>query len=491
MFNQPTKIILYPLLGLSVLVVLGFILKNSKTGTASPPNIILIMSDDQGWGDVGYRGHPELKTPALDSMAANGLMLNRFYSAAPVCSPTRGSMLTGRHPFRYGIYFANVGHLPAEEATLPEVLQNQGYTTGHFGKWHLGTMDPWVIESNRGGKVKNQTHYSPPWEKGYDVCFATESKVPTWDPMVNPPHEVAGANQQQAVGDAFGTYYWTAPGQLATKNLMGANSRVIMDRVVPFVEEAADGQTPFFATIWFHTPHSPVVASKHDQEQYAHLSEDQQHYYGSLTAMDEQIGRLRKLLQDLGVADNTIIWFCSDNGPAAEGGGPGLQAGGRQQGSTGGLRGRKGTLYEGGIRVPAVIEWPAVIQQSRSTDYPAVTSDIYPTILDILDITPPDQSIRDGKSIWPLLQSSNETRRASPIGFQSNFKGEMYQVWSGDQFKLLHKVEGDRWELYDLQHDPQEQRNVIDNHTKRVQAMKIALLEWVQSCQDDFLEADD
>jgi len=488
---RSAKSIPYLLLGLSALATLSFTSEKSGLNTVPPPNIILIMSDDQGWGDVGYRNHPELKTPALDSMAANGLVFDRFYSAAPVCSPTRGSVLTGRHPFRYGIYFANVGHLPDEETTLPEVLRQQGYTTGHFGKWHLGTMDPWVIESNRGGKAENQPHYSPPWENGYDVCFATESKVPTWDPMVNPPHEVAGSNKQQAVGDAFGTYYWTGPGQLATENLMGANSRVIMDRVVPFVEAAVAEQTPFFTTIWFHTPHSPVIAGEQYRAQYAHLSEEQQHYYGCVTAMDEQIGRLRKVLQDLGVADNTIIWFCSDNGPAAEGGGPGLEAGGRQRGTTAGLKGRKGTLYEGGIRVPAVIEWPAVIASAGRTVYPAVTSDMYPTILDILNITDPSANVKDGKSLWPLLQDNTQRKRNAPIGFQSNFRGEMYQVWSDDQFKLVHQEKSDQWELYDLQNDPQEQSNVIDKHTELAEEMKADLLQWVQSCREDFAEAKD
>ncbi len=473
---------------ISILALLSLVPKTKEAAIiADAPNIILIMSDDQGWSDVGYRNHPELKTPALDSMAANGLVFDRFYSAAPVCSPTRGSMLTGRHPFRYGIYFANVGHLPEEEVTLPEVLQQRGYTTGHFGKWHLGTMNPWVIESNRGGKAKNQTHYSPPWENGYDECFATESKVPTWNPMVNPPHEVAGSNKQQSPGDAFGTYYWTGPGQLATENLMEANSQVIMDRVVPFIENAVDEQAPFFATIWFHTPHSPVVAGEQYRKQYAHLSEDQQHYYGSITAMDEQVGRLRSLLKELRVSDNTIIWFCSDNGPAAEGGGPGLQAGGRQRGSTGGLRGRKGTLYEGGIRVPSVIEWPSVIRQARSTAYPAVTSDMHPTMLDILNITDLSTSIKDGKSIWPLLQNSSESQRGEPIGFQSNFKGKMYQAWSDDQFKLIHTVEDNIWELYNLTNDPKEQHNVIGDHAKLAEEMRAALLEWVQSCEEDFL----
>jgi arylsulfatase A-like enzyme len=228
---------------------------------ADRPNIVLMMADDLGWGDTGYNGHPTLKTPHLDEMAKAGLRLERFYSGAPVCSPTRGSCLTGRHPFRYGVFSANVGHLPAEELALPELLGKLGYATGHFGKWHLGTLTKTVKESNRGGP-RGIEHYSPPWENGFDVCFSTEAKVPTWDPMVT--RKGAGnfwepiENQADAV--AYGTHYWTGEGKQATENLRGDDSRIIMDRAIPFVREAAKSETPFFAVIWFHAPHLPVVA---------------------------------------------------------------------------------------------------------------------------------------------------------------------------------------------------------------------------------------
>ena len=182
------------------------------------PNVILVMTDDQGWGDTGYNGHPTLKTPHLDRMAGQGLRFDRFYSGAPVCSPTRGSCLTGRHPYRYGITFANAGHLKKEEITLAEALKVLGYTTGHFGKWHLGTLTTQVRESNRGGPGSERI-YSPPWENGFDTCFSTEAKVPTWDPMKAP-----------GAGRPYGTHYWTGPGKRETENLDGDDSRVIMDR---------------------------------------------------------------------------------------------------------------------------------------------------------------------------------------------------------------------------------------------------------------------
>ena len=145
-------------------------------GQANPntprPNIILVMADDQGWGDTSFNGHPTLKTPALDQMASEGLRFDRFYAAAAVCSPTRASVLTGRHPFRMRIDGANSGHLPSEEYTLAEMCHELGYTTGHFGKWHLGTLTKEVVDSNRGGRSNQAQHYSPP-------AHAPPTRLPT------------------------------------------------------------------------------------------------------------------------------------------------------------------------------------------------------------------------------------------------------------------------------------------------------------------------
>jgi len=135
-----------------------------------------------------------------------------------------------------------------------------------------------------------------------------------------------------------------------------------------------------------------------------------------------------------------------------------------------------------------VIEWPAIITSAGHTTYPSVTSDIYPTILEMLNIADPSASVKDGKSLWPLLQENTQSERNAPIGFQSNFKGEMYRVWSDDRFKLVHREESDQWELYDLQGDPQEQRNVINEHAELAKEMKSGLLQWIQFCREDFEE---
>jgi arylsulfatase A-like enzyme len=274
------------------------------------PNIIMIMADDLGWGDVGFNGNTVIRTPHLDDLASEGINFKRFYSASPVCSPTRGSCLTGRHPYRYGIEFAMSGHIKKEELLIPEILKDKGYTTGHFGKWHLGTLT--LKEQNRWGEWEKDpvANYSPPWENGVDFCFVTESKVPTWNPMLTPEN---WSNMEP--GSSFGNDYWTGPGKKETHNLEGDDSRVIMDRVIPFVEKAEQLNQPFFAVIWFHTPHKPVVAGPQYKSIYKDFANSEQNYYGCITAMDEQVGRLNNKLKELGIDQNTIIWFCSDNGP--------------------------------------------------------------------------------------------------------------------------------------------------------------------------------
>ena len=216
------SIIVLPLLILSGM--LFFSCKNSASKESNQkPNIVMVMADDLGWGDVGFNGNKSIKTPGLDKLASSGVIFDRFYSAAPVCSPTRGSCLTGRHPFRYGIYFANVGFMKAQEITLAEELRKQGYSTGHFGKWHLGAISDSIPDGRRGGL--DSKVISAPWDNGFDECFSTEQAVPTWNPMENQKLKTP-------------TRYWTGPGVYETENLEGDDSRVIMDRAIPFIQKA-------------------------------------------------------------------------------------------------------------------------------------------------------------------------------------------------------------------------------------------------------------
>ena len=427
---------------------------------AAGPNIILCMTDDQGWGDVGYNGHATLKTPNLDKMSKSGLRFDRFYAAAPVCSPTRGSAITGRHPYRYGIYGANTGHMRPEEVTLAEVVREQGYRTGHFGKWHLGTMTTTMKDSNRGRAGKSE-HYSPPQDNGFDVCFTTESKVPTWDPM----KKGSGSSKH------YGTHYFNEKGEVVTDNLEGDDSRVIMDRAIPFIQKAAKDEIPFLAIIWFHTPHKPVIAG----DEYLAMYEGHPgaHYLGCLTAMDEQMGRLRGELRKLDVADNTMLFFCSDNGPEDS---KDTEA----NGTAGHFRGRKRSLYEGGVRVPGLLEWPAKIKKNRITEIPCGTIDYFPTVIDVLglDMKGKPEPI-DGVSLLPLIEGTMK-KRPRPIGFQARNQLAL----SDNRYKIYSSNSGKSFELYDLIEDPSEANDIAAEKPEILKEMTQTLQEWQQSCKD-------
>jgi arylsulfatase A-like enzyme len=439
----------------------------------SLPNIVLCMADDQGWGDVGYNGHPLLKTPHLDEAAAQGLRFDRFYAAAPVCSPTRGSVLTGRHPNRFGCF--TWGHtLRPQEITLPEALKQAGYVTGHFGKWHLGSVE-------KGSPVN-------PGANGFDEWFSA------WNFYDNDP--------------IFSREGVAVP-------LEGESSMVTVDAALAFMRKHAGGERPFLAVVWFGSPHKPHRAAEEDRALYADEDEARQHFLGEISGMDRAFGKLRGELRALGIHENTLLWYCSDNGGLAE------------VGATGG-RGHKGQLYEGGLRVPAFLEWPRMVESPRTTEVPCNTSDIYPTLVEIAGVAPANQPPLDGVSLGPLLRGALRGRRA-PMGFwvypakgvttpshemmtklleaqaagqevahpemlrldaaeitaryEEDFPG--HAAWLNWPWKLHQVPEensegGFRIELYNLVEDPEERRDVAEVEAARVEAMRGALALWQQ-----------
>jgi len=457
---------------LIIIALLGF----SSCKGPEQPNIILIMTDDQGWFDVGFNGNVEIKTPFLDFMASEGVIFDRFYSASAVCSPTRASLITGRNPLRINIPYANAGHMKAEEITIPEILKREGYTTGHFGKWHLGTLTKSVHDANRGGREEFFDEYSIPSQHGYDISFCTESKVPTFDPMLFPNTFDTGESKRYGwksiteydSASSYGTAYWTAMDQKETLNIEGDDSRVIMDRVIPFIRSSIEKNQPFFTTIWFHTPHLPVVSDSIHRSMYSEMDLAKQLYYGTITAMDEQIGRLWKELEESGIEEETIIFFCSDNGPELQ-----------TPGSAGIFRGQKRSLYEGGVRVPAFAIWKNKLEGGRRIDFPAVTSDYMPTILDILNIEYPDERPVDGRSVLGELRGS-KNERSKGIGFicRPHFS------WVTDQYKLIGNESLENFELYDLINDKSEKENIITEYPEIAKRLKIDLLEWLDSVEN-------
>jgi arylsulfatase A-like enzyme len=443
---------------------------SAKNKRSEKTNIILCMADDLGWGDVGFNGNRIIKTPNLDAMAESSLRFSRFYAGAPVCSPTRGSCLTGRHPYRYGIFYANTGHLRKEEITLAEAMKTQGYTTGHFGKWHLGTLSPEFSGIGAGRKPKE--NYMTPGMSGFDEWFSTEYAVATWD-----PYDPANVHGKKFDVRAL---YWHN-GENVTEPLKGDDSRIIMDRALPFIRKAAETNEPFLAVIWFHAPHAPVVGGPEYRKMYSQYSEDEQHYYGCITALDEQMGRLRKELREIGIAENTMLWFCSDNGPEGK---TGRQ--GRFRGSAGPFRGRKRSLFEGGVRVPGLLEWPMRIKTARTTDVAASTLDYFPTALDALGFTikgKPEPT--DGTSLMSLIEGKM-TKRPVPIAFQSGSQLSL----TDNRYKIYSSNEGKTYQLFDLIEDAAETKDLADEKPQIVKAMRKTLEEWRDSCKNSLAKKD-
>lgn len=453
--------------------VLPFV--KAQNNSADRPNIILIMADDLGIGDVGYTGFNQfVETPAIDKMARSGIRFDRFYSQSPVCSPTRGSVLTGRHPFRYGIFEANVGCLRNEETAIPELLSQEGYRSGHFGKWHLGVI-------NDSCHIKGMCN-ADPFDFGYDDYFATHHSVYTYNPNV---HVVEGGTDSLNIDSTY-----IRNGVLVKELLYGDDSKIIMNEALDFIEK--NKSESFFSTIWFHTPHKPVVGPPELKDYYnnkypGQLSKGQLEYYAAITAMDMQIDRMRDSLEAWGIADNTMIWFCSDNGPTGSG-------------QAGVYKGAKRHLYEGGVRVPGILVWPEKISGSRIEKAVVTTSDYFPTILDVINSEQEPLQPLDGISILPIIENQVETR-STPLCFQSH--GSM--VCMNEDFKLMqagykgsvnlgletgviHNQE--EWMLFDMHNDSIESRNIIAQHPDIADSLKEVLLHWMDTVYLSFTGED-
>ena len=350
------------------------------------PNVILLMGDDHGWDETAYNGHPHLVTPVLDEMAASGLRLDRFYSGAPVCSPTRGSFLTGRHPNRYGTFTPNWSMRP-EEISIGHIMQLAEYATAHFGKWHVGPV--------KAGSPTN------PGAMGFDEWLSHDNFF-----EMDPIFSRNGGPPQKFEGES---------------------SEILIDETIRFIKESKQKEKAFMAVVWFGSPHEPYMGLEKDLALYKDLPEVYQgrttsltsietglrvtrpqgevlqERYAEITAMDRAIGQLRSFLDSEDLRENTIVWYCGDNGDPAS------------ANVTNPYRGLKGDVYEGGIRVPGVIEWPAGISEARVSDVVSVTSDILPTLCALVDMPLPDVPI-DGVSLKPLLDGAM-SERPEPLCF--------------------------------------------------------------------------
>ena len=437
------------------------------------PHIVLVMADDHGYGDCGFTGHPFVQTPNLDKMAKTGIVFNRFYASAPVCSPTRASVMTGRHPIRTNV--PNHGHyMRPDESTIPEQLRNSGYVTGHFGKWHIGSVQPNSPTSPGGA--------------GFDEWL---SGLNFFD---NNPFLSHNGKYQQ---------------------IKGTGTVISMDATLNFLSNHKNGNKPMFTVTWFPSPHNPHLEISKGTKNGANLYNNQKTklpgYFREITLLDQQVGRLRKHLRALDIENDTLLFYCGDNG-------------GLVTESSGG-RGKKGSIYEGGLRVPALLEWPGHFS-IKEIDTPAFTSDLYPTLLAIASIKlPKGQPKLDGINLLPILEGQKENR--PPMGFWHGYRNgqgtwndriikalldakqagkpnpfperilknvqvfptldmtdlEGHAAWNRWPWKLhrIEKKDNVIYELYDLSKDPMEMTNLKSNEPERVAKMKSALGDWQRS----------
>lgn len=360
---------------------------------AAPPNIILMMGDDHGWEETGYNGHPHVKTPVLDEIAAIGLKFERFYAAHPSCSPTRASFLTGRHPNRMGTFAPGWSFRP-EEITLAQIVKQAGYRCAHFGKWHVGTV--------KAGSPLN------PGAMGFDEWLSHDNFF-----ELNPSLSRNGGPPQVYPGES---------------------SEILIRETMQFIDAARQQQQPFLTVVWFGSPHEPYSGLPADLALYddlpakyrkeVHLTSNEtggpttrpqgevlRERYAEITAMDRAIGTLRKHLAQQGLRDNTLLFYCGDNGTSADG------ALGQPH------RGVKATLYEGGTLVPGLIEWPARIPQPRSTTFRACTSDLLPTVCALVGQPLPARPL-DGLDLGPVLDGK-VSERPQPLCFWEFHTGHL------------------------------------------------------------------
>jgi len=413
---------------------------------AERPNVVLILTDDQGYSDVGFNGNPIVKTPALDQFASTAVVFDRFY-ANPVCSPTRAALMTGRNAYRTGVFETQEGVsiLPPSELTIAEALKSAGYRTGLFGKWHLGDNAP-----------------ARPMDQGFDRSLMHVAG------MIGAPYSPL---------DAQSYFDPVLIDDGVEKRFEGYCADIFNDAAIDFINEADDA--PFFVYLAQNTPHHPLTVADRYAQPYrdAGLSEDTSRYYGMITNIDDNFGRLLHALEKKGVADNTVIVFLGDNGTSSL----------HKQDDLWecGLRGRKTYVYENGIRVPMFIHVSG--GSAARLNEPASVEDIMPTILDLCGIQA--ESKMDGMSLLPVLNGGALPDRSFYFQFHRGRPPVRYRnaaVVSGD-WKLVQPVgrggedyspETARFELYNLKADQNETSDLATEKPEVVSRLKAEYDAW-------------
>lgn len=361
--------------------------------TADRPNILIILCDDLGYGDIGVHGHPHIQTPHLDRLAAEGIRYTNFYSTAPVCSPSRVGLLTGRSPNRAGVYdwipearqprsdAREQVHMRADETTIAQLLKKAGYATCMAGKWHCNA-------------AFNSPKQPQPGDAGFDHWLATQNNA-------SPSHE----NPVNYVRNGE-----------PTGKLEGYSCQIASDEVINWVtaHRQANPDQPFFAFLAFHEPHEPVASPPELVKQYSDVAQhpDQAQYYANVHNVDLAVGKVVQALENMGERENTLIAFTSDNGPETL---RRYRSAGRSWGITAHLRGMKLHTHDGGFHVAGIINWPKGIPTGRIVDAPASALDLLPTACRLAGATLPADPAFDGIDISPSFAGGVIPKRAKPL----------------------------------------------------------------------------
>jgi len=399
--------------------------KKAACGEKGPPNVVLIISDDQGWGDIGSHGNDKIETPVLDRLAEEGARFERFF-VSPVCAPTRASLLTGRYYLRTGTHGVTRGaeNMRPEEVTLGEVFQAAGYRTGCFGKWHNGAHYPYH-----------------PNGQGFDEFFGFCAGH--WN-------------------NYFGTVLERNGTPVRTE---GYITDVLTDAAMEFIENSAD--EPWLCYVPYNAPHSPwQVPDKYfERAKGRGLDDKTACAYAMVENIDHNVGRLLDRLEEVGQADNTLVLFLTDNGPNSD----------RYNGN---MRGRKGSVHEGGVRVPLFVRWPGRIAAGTKIEPIAAHIDLLPTLAELCEVKLPEDLRLDGKSLAPLLLGKSPSWPDRMLfAFRSSRRG-VHQARGAVRTQQWRAVkERGGWQLFDMQADPSQKKNVAAQHAGVVKRLSSAFAE--------------
>jgi arylsulfatase A len=425
------------------------LLGNSSLHSAVSPNIVIFLVDDMGWGDLGCYGNGIIQSPHLDKFATEGIRFTQCYSACGVCSPSRSSILTGRTPYRNGVWRwipeGHSCHLRKSEITFPELLREKGYDTCHVGKWHLN------------GHF-NSTKQPQPNDHGYNHWMATQNNAA---PSHKNPHNFV------LNGEPMGL-------------LEGYAAPLVAQEGVRWLKEVRDPAKPFLLSVWTHEPHLPIESAKEFMEPYLGIkNKDIQQHHGNITQLDHAFGMVTRALDELRLQENTIVFFTSDNGPEGKGNK------GRTRGSTGGLRGRKRDSHEGGIRVAGMVRWPGKIMPGSVSDVPVIGSDIFSTVLDVAGIPLPDDRTIDGVSMVPAFDDK-PVKRPVPLFWRNHIAPtKSHAALRIGDWKLISNISFDQFQLYQIQTDWKEEHDLASEKTVKLEEMKAAFFKVLKGIEKE------